>query len=277
MLTKPAHTISALQAIHMAASAGSFSNLVDADHVLDRRVTGGLQALTLALADRLGDRVVLDHDVTAVTRTENGAVVQAGGESFEATDVVLALPPTLVARIRFTPALPAEHRQARQHQSFGHVIKIQARYSHPFWREQDLSGTGFGPYELVHEVYDNTPEDATEGTLVGFVSDLRADALDRLDTAERRRTVLESLAHYFGDRALTPLDFNESDWQHEELTGGAYGTSFDLGGITRYRGLLREAIGPLHFGSSDVAGIGYIHVDGAIRIATSIADRLQQH
>ena len=37
MLTKPAHAFSALQALLMAASAGSFSNLVDSDFILDER------------------------------------------------------------------------------------------------------------------------------------------------------------------------------------------------------------------------------------------------
>ena len=47
MLTKPAHAFSALQALLMAASAGSFSNLVDADFILDKRVVGGLQQVPL--------------------------------------------------------------------------------------------------------------------------------------------------------------------------------------------------------------------------------------
>src|SRR5215207_5399480 len=58
MLTKPAHAFSALQALLMAASAGSFSNLVDADFILDRRVVGGLQQVPLLLAERLGADVV---------------------------------------------------------------------------------------------------------------------------------------------------------------------------------------------------------------------------
>jgi putrescine oxidase len=275
MLTKPAYAVSVLQAVHMAASAGSFNNLVNVDHLLDRRVTGGMQCLPLALAERLHDRVLLAHDVTAIAWDEQGATVETRDRRFHARHVVLAIPPTLIQRIRFTPALPAEHRQARQHQSFGQVIKVQARYSRPFWREKGLSGTGFGPYALVHEVYDNTPEGAPDGTVVGFVSDRRADALDRLTPDARRQAVLESLATYFGDQALAPLGYYESDWHRDELTSGAYGTSYDLGGMTRFRGLLRQPVGPLHFGSSDVAGTGYIHVDGAIRVATSIAEHLR--
>ncbi|MGR1561036.1 hypothetical protein ACUX39_25405, partial [Salmonella enterica] len=37
MLTKPTHTFSLLQSLLMAASAGSYSHLVDADFILDKR------------------------------------------------------------------------------------------------------------------------------------------------------------------------------------------------------------------------------------------------
>jgi putrescine oxidase len=274
MLTKPAHSFSALQAVLMAASAGSFSNLVDADFILDRRVVGGLQSVALELAARLGDRVRLGCDVSSIEWSADGPTVRVGGESFEAPQVVLAVPPTVVQRIRFRPELPAEHRHARQHQSFGLVVKVQARYARPFWRESGLSGTGFAPYELVHEVYDNTPEGESQGTLVGFVSDHSADVLGRLSAAERREQVIASMAVYFGDAALEPLTYVESDWQHQELTGGAYGTSFGVGGLTRYGRVLREDVGPLSFGSSDVAGLGFQHVDGAVRVGTSLAESL---
>src|SRR5699024_838747 len=63
MLTKPAHTFSALQDILMAASAGSFSNLVDEDFILDKRVVGGMQSVSRKLAEYLGDDVFLDSPV----------------------------------------------------------------------------------------------------------------------------------------------------------------------------------------------------------------------
>ncbi|QSR27242.1 putrescine oxidase [Nocardioides aromaticivorans] len=274
MLTKPAHAFSALQAVQMAASAGSFSNLVDADYILDRRVVGGLQSVPLALAERLGDRVRLGQDVTLVEWTDDGAVVHVGAEAHAARRVVVAVPPTVVRRIRFSPELPAGHRIARENQSFGLVIKVQAMYATPFWREAGLSGTGFGPYLDVHEVYDNTPDGEDRGVLVGFVSDLTADELGALDADARRRRVLDALAAYFGDAAREPVGYVESDWQHQELTGGAYGTSFGVGGLTRYGHLLREPLGPIEFGSSDVAGHGFQHVDGAVRVGAEIAQRI---
>jgi putrescine oxidase len=277
MLTKPAHSFSALQALLMAASAGSFSNLVDADFILDRRVVGGLASVPRTLAEELGDRVLLGQDVTSVEWDVEGrghAVVRVGEKEYRARRVVVAVPPPVQRRIRFRPELPAEHRMAREHQSFGLVIKVQAVYPTPFWREQGLSGTGFGPYQLVHEVYDNTPDGDERGFLVGFVAGINADEAGRLSEQERRARILASLASYFGDRALAPVVFHESDWQHQELTGGAYGTSFDLGGLTRYGAKLREPLGALEFGSSDVAGLGFQHVDGAIRVGSEIAARL---
>jgi putrescine oxidase len=274
MLTKPAHAFSALQAVHMASSAGSFSTLVDADVILDRRVVGGLAQVPAALATRLGDRVRLGQDVERVEWDDDGVAVHVGGEVHTARHLVLAVPPTHVRRIRFSPDLPAEHRTAREHQSFGLVIKVQARYATLFWRTDGLSGTGFAPHELVHEVYDNTPDGDSRGTLVGFVSDVNADEVLRLPTDERRARLLASLATYFGPAALEPLTYVESDWHEQELTGGAFGTSFDLGGLTRWGRVLREPLGPVRFGSSDVAGHGFQHVDGAVRVGTRIAEEL---
>ncbi|MGN6251553.1 MAG: flavin monoamine oxidase family protein [Marmoricola sp.] len=271
MLTKPAHSFSALQAVLMAASAGSFSTLVDADVILDRRVAGGLQQVPLALAARLGDRVRLGVDVVGVEYDEDSVSVVAGDETHHARRLVLAVPPTLVRRIRLHPELPAEHRMAREHQSFGLVVKVQAEYDRPFWREEGLDGTGFGPYQLVHELYDNTAEGSSRGMLVGFVSDVRADEALTWAPDERRSRVLASIASYVGEEALRPVAYVESEWQDEELTGGAYGTSFDLGGLSRWGSVLREPVGPIRFGSSDVAGHGFQHVDGAVRVGEELA------
>jgi putrescine oxidase len=276
MITKPTWSFSALTAVLMAASAGAFKHLVDDHFILDKRVHGGLSSVPAALAAKLGDRVRLDADVTHIAYDDHGVVVTVNGEEIAAARVILALPPTHVRRIRITPELPSEHRHAREHQSFGLVVKVQVGYASPFWRADGLSGTGFAPYNLVHEIYDNTwsaqpGEEDGQGMLVAFVSDIGADEVGRLSAEERRARILASIAEYFGPQALEPITYVESDWQHQELTGGAYATSFDVGSLTRYGAKLREPVGPIHFGSSDVAGLGFQHVDGAVRIGTLLA------
>jgi putrescine oxidase len=276
MLTKPAHAFSALTAVLMAASAGAFSHLVDADFILDRRVVGGLQQVPLRLASRLPGVVRLGSPVTEVAYDARGALVKAD-QVYRSRQVVVAVPPTLVDRIRFTPALPPLQRQMRQHQSFGLVIKLHITYDRPFWRDLGLSGTAFSPYRTVHEAYDNCNEDLpddTRGTLVGFVSDEHADRLLDLSPEARRAEVLTGLADYYGEAALHPVAYHESPWAADEWTGGAYGTSFGIGGLTRYGARLREDVGPLSFISSDIAGLGFLHVDGAVRMGESLAARL---
>lgn len=210
----------------MAASAGSFSNLVDADFILGKRVIGGLPQVPERLAERLGaERVLLGHPVRSLRYDEGG-------------------------------------------------VEVPATYAAPFWRADGLSGTAFSPYSLVHEAYDNSTHGEQHGTLVGFVSDEKADRVLALDEGERKAAILDSLAAYFGPAALDPLVYYESDWASEEWTQGAYAASFDLGGLTRYGALQLEPVGPLRLGTSDIAAEGYQHVDGAIRVGRRLAQEI---
>lgn len=274
MLTKPTHAFSLLQSLLMAASAGSYSHLVDADFILDKRVVGGLQQVPLLLAERLGEDVLLDQPVRSLTWDEDGVVAEAASVTVRARRAILALAPVLYPRISFVPPLPRLQQQMHQHISMGFVIKVHAVYDRPFWREQGLSGTAFSPYELSHEAYDNTNHGDERGTLVGFVSDRNADDLFRLDAAERKERILESLSHYYGPEAKNPIVYYESDWGSEEWTRGAYAASFDLGGLHRYGADLRTAVGPIHLACSDMAGAGYQHVDGAIRMGHRAASEI---
>lgn len=275
MLTKPAYAFSTLQALLMAASAGSFSHLVDADFILNERVVGGLQQVPLLLAHRLGDDVFLTQPVTEVHWGDDGVRLHTdGGLTVRARFVILAHAPVLYPWIEFVPPLPRLKQQMHQHISMGFVIKVHAVYDRPFWREQGLSGTAFSPYEISHEAYDNTNHGDQRGTLVGFVSDRMADDLFRVGADERKQRILESLSHYFGPEAMNPVVYFESDWGAEEWTRGAYAASFDLGGLARYGADLRTAVGPIRFACSDMAGAGYQHVDGAIRMGRLVADQI---
>ncbi|WP_298744889.1 NAD(P)/FAD-dependent oxidoreductase [uncultured Microbacterium sp.] len=274
MLTKPTHSFSLLQSLLMAASAGSYSHLVDADFILDKRVVGGLQQVPLLLAERLGDDVFLNQPVRTLEWSDAGVTAIADGITVHARQAVLALAPVLYHRISFVPPMPRLQHQMHQHLSMGFVIKVHAVYDRPFWREQGLSGTAFSPYELSHEAYDNTNHDDERGTLVGFVSDRYADDVFLLSAEERKERILESLSHYYGAEAKNPIVYYESDWGSEEWTRGAYAASFDLGGLHRYGSELRTPVGPIRFACSDLAGAGYQHVDGAIRMGRLVAQQI---
>jgi putrescine oxidase len=275
MLTKPADAFSMLQALVMCASAGGFDDLVDPDFILDRRVRGGMHQVPKALAALVGEASIrFGADVRSIQVTGAGIRVGTGSGPVLAADVIVAVPAHLVSRIDFEPALPPVKQQAYQHLSSGQVIKVQAWYDQAFWRAAGLSGTAFSPYQAVHEVYDNTVPDDTGGTLVGFVSDRVADRLYGLGAEERRAEVLGSFAAYFGEAAQSPRLYFESDWVNERYTRGAYGASFDLGGTVRYGEASKAAVGRIRFASSDIADIGFTHIEGAIRMGEAAADSI---
>ena len=280
MLTKPAHAFSALQAVLMASSAGSFSNLVDEDFILDRRVAGGMQQVSERMAADLAPDVFLSSPVRFLHwpgedgAPEEGVTAVAGSLTVHARYAVMAVPPNLYSRVSFVPALPRRQHQMHQHQSLGLVIKVHAVYPTPFWREKGLSGTCFGAGELVQEVYDNTNHQDPRGTLVGFVSDEKADRVFELPAAERRQVILASIARFLGEEALNPEVYYESDWGSEEWTRGAYATSYDLGGLHRYGPDQLTPVGPIYWSCSDLAAEGYQHVDGAVRMGVSTAGKI---
>ena len=182
------------------------------------------------------------------------------------------MPPNLASAIRFQPALPAWRLRLEQGLSQGSVTKMLAVYEQPFWRDEGLSGQGFAPYELVRELYDNSPPSASAGVLCTFLAGEFSERLGRMAPSDRRDAVLEGMAAYVGVRARQPVDLIETEWAGQEWTRGAYGTSFGVGGLSRFGEDLRRPIGPIHWACTDIAGVGHIHMEGATRSGARAAD-----
>jgi putrescine oxidase len=154
------------------------------------------------------------------------------------------------------------------------VTKILAVYPEPFWRAEGLSGEGFAPHQLVRELYDNSPPSASVGVLCTFLPGEQAEFAGRLNPEARRELVLEGMAKMVGRSALQATDYIETDWSAEEWTRGAYGSTFGIGGLTRFGPDLRRPVGPIHWACSDNAGVGHMHMEGAARSGEAAAEEL---
>ena len=272
-MTKPADTFSLLSALATVAGAGSVENLFEPDLCLHSRVVGGSQLIPLRLAERLGDRVVARRSRCArcAGTRRAGVEVDAGAVHVSARAAIVAVPPNVAGLIRFEPSLPAWRMRLHQAMTQGDVIKVLAVYDEPFWRAEGLAGEGFAPYELVREVYDNTPPAGRPGVLCTFLAGEKAQAAERLDADERQRLVLEGFARFFGPRALDAIEVIERDWSQEEWTRGAYAATFGIGGLSRYGPDLTRPVGPVHWACTDLAGVGHMHMEGAIRSGRAAA------
>ncbi len=271
-LAKPAHTFSLLQGLWMISGAGGTFELFEPEQCLAYRVVGGSQLIPIRLAERLGERVVLEAPAREVRWSDEGVEIDAGSVQASARAAILAVPPNLTAAIRFRPALPAWRLRLEQGLSQGSVTKILAVYERPFWREEGLSGQGFAPYELVRELYDNSPPSASAGVLCTFLAGEVAERVGRMDPVARREEVLEGMASYVGTPATRPREYIETEWSGQEWTRGAYGTSFGIGGLSRFGEDLRRPVGPIHWACTDIAGVGHIHMEGATRSGARAAE-----
>lgn len=183
------------------------------------RISGGMGALTDHIVATLpqarlhrGARVVFaqrnDHHLKV--ELNNGQIIIAG-------QVVLALPPRLVARIGFTPPLPAAALDALQTVPtwMAGQAKAIALYDRPFWRDEGLSGDAMSPRGPMVEIHDASPEDGQSGALFGFIG---VPARHRTDHAAMSDAIRQQLERLFGRRAGAAREIILKDWAREEDT-----------------------------------------------------------
>ena len=132
--------MSLLHFLFYCRSGGTLDRLV-ATHggAQESRLEGGSQQLALRLADRLGNAVRLGSPVRAIRQDDLGVEVAHDGGGVRAGRAIVALPPTLAGRIRYSPALPPLRDQLTQQVPMGYVTKVQIAYLEPFWRAEGLS------------------------------------------------------------------------------------------------------------------------------------------
>jgi monoamine oxidase len=271
--------LSLLYFLAYANAGGGLMHLVEIERGAQQdRFTRGAQGVSLRFAADLGDRVVLgapartiDHDATGVTVTTDRGV-------WRGKLAVVAVPPALAGRIRYSPLLPARRDALTQRMAMGATTKCMAFYERPFWRDRGLSGevacTG-GPLTVV---FDNSPEDASRGVLLGFAVGRPARELSARPAAERKRAVVDAFARFFGPEAASPIDYVEQDWSAEAWTRGCPTGTLPPSALTQFGPALREPVGRIHWAGTETA-IEYCgYMEGAVesgeRVAKEIGARL---
>jgi monoamine oxidase len=220
------------------------------------RVAGGNQRVALRLAERLPGAVHLGVPVQTVVWSERGVRVAVAGAELEADACVLAVPASVVGRIRFDPPLPAWKAEALARVVYGHAAKLFV----PLRR--------LPPPSAVLSVPDHFwtwTANGADGTVQPVVSAFAgsAPALAALQVANGPTAWRERLA------ALRPdleLDGGSvlSTWDDDPWVQAAYSTRSPA-----FRpddpDLLARACGPLHFAGEHTAGPWAGLMEGALR------------
>ena len=264
--------LSLLHVLFYIRSAGSFEDLIDAEGgAQDARVVGGTQLISLRMAEELGDRIRLSAPVRCIEHAADGVTVHADGASISARRAIVAMPPTLTARISYDPPMPAIRDGLTQRMAQGAVVKCMAIYPEPFWRADGLSGQTTSADGPVSVTFDNSPPDGSPGVLLAFLEGRAARMHAAMGETERRDAVLGCLRRFFGERAASPERYIDRAWANEEFSRGCYGGFMPTGAWIENGPALRAPVGAIHWAGAETATVWNGYMDGAIRSGESAA------
>jgi monoamine oxidase len=189
------------------------------------RLVGGTGALVQAISSSLPPECIrLGSRLTDLALTGNAAeahFVGADGseECVRASDVILAMPPRLLATtVSFSPALDEEtaSRWRGTPTWMAPHAKFFALYDHPFWLDAGLSGTAQSMAGPLVEIHDATTA-AGQAALFGFVgipaAQRKAIGREAITAASVRQLVT-----LFGPDAGAPRVTLWKDWAADTLT-----------------------------------------------------------
>lgn len=242
------------------------------------RLKGGLGAMTQALANRLPEnRKRLNAAVTSLTRTKTGVTATLGtGDTVDAKQVVLSVPPRVAANIAFDPPLP--HTALASMQNVPTWMAGQAKaiavYGAPFWRKDGLSGDAQSRYGPMVEIHDASPAQGGPYALFGFIG---VPAKHRADEQTLRLHLTRQLIRLFGPDAATPSQLYVKDWAFDPYTATdadqaplyahpSYGMPPSLTGLWGNH---------LHFSGTEVAPEFGGYLEGALEAAENTLTTLE--
>lgn len=253
-------------------------HLIDNDRRITNEVTElqyfvreTMHALADDLARDLGDRLRLSRAVTGIEHGPGRVRLASATGIIEARTVLIAVPPTMAARLDFAPPLPAGLQRALAVWQSGAVIKVLVRFPTCFWRDRGLSGMVMWR-DLPGLFACDVSKDDDDAALVVFVGGPLALRWREFGDATLRAEIAKKLVEALGPEAAGILDLSYRDWTDDRWSGGAYGDLIIDAKATDAERTILAGAAPVYFASSELSPSFPGYVEGAI-VAGRIAAR----
>jgi monoamine oxidase len=236
------------------------------------RCAGGNQTLALKLAEGVGkDRVKVRTIVRRVDLTNKDKVVVtlASGDTLEADDVILAIPPSTWNKVGIEPSLPSAMTT-----QMGTNVKFLAALRGPFWRRAELAPDSLSDGPVNWTWHQTSGQKGLGESLCAFSGGTSADTCREWTPTERTPNYLKALGLAYPGIRGSFLRARFMDWPSDPWTRASY--SFPAPGqVTTVGPLIREGVaGRLHFAGEHTcyAFVGYM--EGALNSGAALAKRL---
>jgi monoamine oxidase len=243
----------------------------------ENRFVGGAQQICQRVADEVGSALTLNAPALAIEQDgEDGVTVRSDAGTYRGRLAIVAVPPLLAGRIRYSPDLPAKRDQLTARMPMGSVIKYIAVYDRAFWREAGFSGEAFSDTGPTVTTFDDSSPDGSHPALVTFSDGEVARMWSERSAEERKDAVLDELVRFFGHQAGHPVAFAEKNWLEDAWSRGCYVGVMGPGTMTAYGSALREPCGRIHWAGTETATEWMGYIEGAIQSGRRAADEVQK-
>ncbi len=182
------------------------------------RIKGGSESVIQALAASLDEQEInLNTRVDAIDFGADKVLVKSDKNQWTADAVISTIPPALLLRsISIKQNLDAELQEIgmETHTWMQDSIKTALVFEHPFWRDQNGSGTLFSNVGPMTECYDHSDHKLEKFALCGFVNGGYA----AISFEDRKARVLSQLEKFYGEMIHTFSDYVECIWSQDPNT-----------------------------------------------------------
>ncbi|WEN14105.1 NAD(P)/FAD-dependent oxidoreductase [Rhodanobacter sp. AS-Z3] len=213
-------------------------------------VTGGSQALPIAMAASLKSPPILRTEVVSIEQGSRGIeVICRGGRRYHADHVIVTVPSGPLSRIKINPAPPAAQSAVWAARRSNSVTTIHLRPTKPFW-ETDGMPAGMWNDGPIQRVLAIPGSDGKMERLIVWLNGAGADHADRYAPAKRMAWAMDELARLrpASKGAFEPLATRS--WGNDKFASGAF-PEIAPGHVPQTVEWAGKTLGRIHFAGSD--------------------------
>lgn len=215
-------------------------------------VRGGNDLIPQALAAKLADAIEPGHVLEALRGDADGYVLSfRKGEAtrdVRAAQVVLALPFTLLRKVRVDVELPPRKRQAIQQLAYGTNAKLMIGFARRTWREHGANGASMSDLRYQTTWDTSRKQGGNAGALTNFTGGRHGVELGQGTPKQQAEAAVRDLEHVFPGIAAARGNASEArmHWPSNAWVLGSY-ACFRPGDWSSIGGVMGESVGGLHF------------------------------
>ena len=258
-----AEELSCLEAMHLFQTCSDVVTMADTETGGQSAHMMGSQLVSEGLASTVNGIVSFNSPVRRILQDARGVTVECDETTWRGDRVICAIPPVMINRIEFAPALPAYRRQFHQRCPMGRYAKAVLTYETPFWRQMNLSGIVFGFDDSMTGIFDLGDIESKHGVITVLFGGESSIKLDDATEAERDRIILDLAANALGERARNPVEMRVKLWANEPWSQGGACSYMTPGTLTAIGDRLWKPCGRIYWAGTHLSRFWRGYMEGA--------------